>query len=67
MGLTTVDLLKLYNAKEVLSYRIERLLKNKQVVLQNDRYLIGNPTILWVAKIITFLKFMVLGKKTEFD
>jgi len=67
VGLTTSELLKLYNAKEVLSYRIERLLQNKQIHLQNDRYLIGNPTILWFANIITFLKYLVLGKRSEFD
>jgi len=67
VGLTTFELLKLYNAKEVFLYRIERLLKNKQILLQNDRYLIGNPTILWVANIIIFLKFLVLGKRSEFD
>ena len=67
VGLTTSELLKLYNAKEVLSYRIARLLKNKQIVLQDDRYLTGNPTILWIAKIIIFIKFVVLGKRSEFD
>lgn len=66
-GLTTSELLMLYNAKEVLSYRIERLLKNKQILLQNDRYLIGNTTILWIANIIIFLKFMMLGKRSEFE
>lgn len=66
-GLTPFELLELYNANKVLSYRIERLLRNKQIVLQNDKYLIGNPSVLWFANIITLLKIMVLGKKSEFD
>ena len=66
-GLTSVELVDLYSGKEVLSRRIERLLKNNQVILRDNKYLIGNPSILWIANIIIFLKVMVLGKKTEFD
>ncbi|MGA9755832.1 MAG: hypothetical protein WBV23_11915 [Desulfobaccales bacterium] len=66
-GLTPLELNKLYSGKEVIAHRMARLLNNKQVILINDKYLIGNPTVLCIANIIIFLKFMVIGKKSEFD
>lgn len=66
-GLTEGELLKRYSAKDVLAYRLERLLHNHQIILKDDRLVIGNSSVLWMSRLIGFLKYLVLGKKSEFD
>ena len=62
-GLTSAEILNLYNAKSIVDVRINRLIQNKQVVVKNDRYFIGNPTMLMMAKGIGFMKWLLLGQR----
>lgn len=66
-GLSSEEILERYNAKSIVEMRINRLLNNNQIICKNDRYYIGNPTVLLMAKIILVMKIIILGKKSEFD
>ena len=66
-GLTEKEILKRYNADEIIAVRMERLLNNKQVIMRAGRYYIGNPTMLLISKLIVVIKLIVLGKRSEFD
>lgn len=66
-GLTMEEILKQYNANEIITKRIHRLLNNGQILLKDDRYYIGNKVMLWITKTIVLAKLLILGKKSEFD
>ncbi len=63
-GLSEQEILKRYNAKKMVQYRLKRLLSSGQVVYRNERYYIGKPIMLFIAKILVMLKFFFIGKKT---
>lgn len=60
------EVLRRYNAAMIVQHRIERLLRNRQIVMRDGRYFIGRRTVLHMARIITFMKLLVLGKSSEF-
>lgn len=66
-SLSLPEILQRYNAKHVVDLRMRRLLGNGQIVERQGRYYIGSPVMLWIAKSITLLKLLVLGKRSEFD
>jgi len=66
-GLSIDEILARYNGKAILQYRMDRLLGNGQVILDQEKYKIGNPSMLYITKIILFLKLIILGKKSEFE
>ena len=66
-GLSEEELLARYNSRDILAVRMERLLGNGQIVLRGGRYFTGRPAMLLMARLITFLKVVVIGKKSEFD
>ncbi|OIO38381.1 MAG: hypothetical protein AUJ75_02940 [Candidatus Omnitrophica bacterium CG1_02_49_10] len=51
-GLTLEELLKRYNAEEIIERRLKRLMDNRQISLKNGRYYIENPVMLYIAKSI---------------
>jgi hypothetical protein len=60
-GLSYAELLKRYNAKDIVEVRIKRLLTNGQIVLKDGRYFIGKPVVLGMAKAVGLLKWMLFG------
>jgi hypothetical protein len=66
-GLSMEEILEKYNAKYMLDIRLSRLFKNGQVILKNGRYFINKPTVLYIAKLVLFMKQVTLGKGSEFD
>lgn len=66
-GLTEREILTKYNAKQIIDVRLSRLLNNGQVLYRNGRYYIGNPTMLFISKIIVGMKSVLLGKKSEVE
>lgn len=67
MGLTQKEILSKYNAQIIVEKRLSRLLDSHQIVERNGRYFIGKNTMLLITKIITAMKILVLGKRSEFD
>jgi hypothetical protein len=66
-GLSETEILHRYNSREILSARMARLLGSGQLLLRDGRYFTGKPAVLLMAKTITFLKLLIIGKKSEFD
>lgn len=62
-GLTIGEILERYNAQNIVQKRIDRLLNTEQIIIRNDRFYISHPTMLFIAKIITAMKLILLGKK----
>jgi hypothetical protein len=66
-GLSYEEILRRYNAREMVDNRLGRLTGRGQVVLREGRYFIGKPVMLLMAKTIVAMKLIVLGKRSEFD
>ncbi|MFH1359727.1 MAG: hypothetical protein ABIJ41_01660 [Candidatus Omnitrophota bacterium] len=66
-GLTLDELLERYNAKGIIEKRIERLVHNDQIIFKEGKYYIKNRLLWLVAKMIISMKFIFLGKRSEFD
>ncbi len=66
-GLSMQEILERYNAGDIMEMRLNRLIKNGQVLHKNGRYYIGGSLMLSMAKIIVLMKLVVLGKASEFD
>ncbi len=64
-GLSMEEILERYNSKNIVEMRIKRLIKNDQILYKNGKYFIGNPTLLTISKIITTMKLIILGAKSE--
>lgn len=65
-GLTKEEMLSRYNAAEVISMRMIRLLNNCQVILRDSRYYAGSPVMLLISRTIVFMKIIILGRDSEF-
>jgi len=65
--LTKAELLERYNAKEIVTQRLDRMLGHGQIVEREGRYCIGNPTLLVMAVFMVLMKKLMLGKVSEFD
>lgn len=66
-GLTLDEILKRYNSLEIVNKRLERLLSKSQILFRNNRYFINKKLMLTISKFIILLKFIILGKKSEFE
>jgi hypothetical protein len=64
-GLTEQEILKQYNANEIIGRRLRRLLDHGQVVEESARYRIGNPLFLLMARGVDMMKLAVFGKETR--
>lgn len=61
-GLSEPDLLRQYNADHVVHLRLQRLLRNRQLLLSHGRYTLGRPTLLLFARLLLALKWLLLEK-----
>lgn len=66
-GLSLSEILERYNAKMIVEVRLKRLLNNGQIILKDNRYYIGSPLMLFIAKFIIAVKLILLGKRSEFE
>lgn len=64
-GLPMEEILKKYNAKEIVEKRINRLLNNNQIICKDEKYYTGSRTMLWMAKIIMAMKIILLQRNNE--
>ena len=66
-GLTLEGILERYNALSIINVRLQRMISNKQIVLQEGHYYIGNPVMLYMAKTLIFLKWILLRRRSELE
>lgn len=60
-GLTLEEILAAYNAEMVTEARLQRLLAGRQVVQRGERYVIGRPDLLVVARVLNGWKQVAFG------
>jgi len=61
-GLTKTEILKIYNAKDMVDYRIKRMINSGQIISQNDTLYIGKPILLLIAKTIILMKIIFMRR-----
>jgi hypothetical protein len=66
-GLSMNEILQRYDASYILKVRLGRMINNKQIIVRDDRYYIGKPIMLYIAKAIVMMKLVLLGKRGEFE
>ncbi len=64
-GLSYDEITAKYGAPEIITKRLNRMLKNNQLILKNDRYIIAKPHLLFMAKLLVLLKILFLKKSSE--
>ncbi len=62
-GLSMEEILGLYNSRDMVKLRINRLVSNGQILHRDGNYYIGKPVMLWMARIILLLKRILLGQE----
>lgn len=60
-GLTKKEILKRYNAKDMVDARINRMINSGQVLNNNGRLYIGKPILLLIAKTIVLMRVLIIG------
>ena len=58
--LSEEDLLRRYNAQDIVRLRLDRLKANQQLVTRNGRHVIARPTVLAISRLILAMKRLVL-------
>jgi hypothetical protein len=66
-GITKTELVRRYNGKTMLELRLNRLLSKGQIIACGDRYFIQSRLMLIITQIMVTLKWIIIGKKSEFD
>lgn len=56
-----------FDSKGLFARRIERLLENKQIRREGNRYFIARPGFLLISRLNTLIKIFLTGKSSEFD
>ena len=60
--LSREELLAAYDEEEIITERIARLRRGRQIVERSGRFRIGIPVLLWIAEAIQVLKHLLLGR-----
>jgi len=66
-GLSVEEIIKRYNAETIIEKRIARLIGNRQIECRDGKYYIRNGTMVGISRLIRFVKYMMLGRRSEFD
>lgn len=56
-------ILELYDANHILEARLNRLTERQELQIKDQRFYLGKPRILLVAKFFRLLKLLLMGKK----
>lgn len=64
-GLSRDELLSRYNARIMVEARFKRLVNNAQVVERDGRYYSGKPAVLLMARTLSLIKKVLLGRDRE--
>lgn len=62
-GLSLAQILEHYNSKDVIERRLSRLIDHGQITVRNERYYIGNSSMLIIAKILEVARIIVFGAR----
>jgi len=66
--LSETEILRIRSGKKMAEFRMNRLISKGQIRKEEDRlYIQGKPIVLRMAQLVTLMKVVVLGKKSEFE
>ncbi len=65
-GLTLPEILERYNSKMIVDARLVRLQAGRQIAERDGRFFTEWPVMLWMARVMVFLKKVLLGADSEF-
>ena len=66
-GLTMDEILGRYNSKQIIDYRVKRLINNGQIIIKRDRYYAKMSITLIMAMILEVFRFIILGNKSRIN
>jgi hypothetical protein len=66
-GLSRNEILQRYDASYILKVRLRRMVNNRQIIIRDNRYYIGKPIMLYLARIMVAMKLVLLGRRSEFE
>jgi uncharacterized membrane protein len=66
-GISLQQIAREYDETVLMKLRIQRLVESGDVLEKNGRYFLGRVRLLLLAKLMRALKFIVLGKKSQFE
>lgn len=64
-GLSRNEILERYDASHIVNVRLQRMINKKQIIVENGRYYIGKPIMLYMARAIVMMKLVLLRRRSE--
>lgn len=61
--LPELEVLRRYNAHTILELRLGRLLRKGQIRRHGDRYVTGRASVLWMARTLSLLQTLLMGRR----
>ncbi|MEY2498944.1 MAG: hypothetical protein QOD12_2500 [Verrucomicrobiota bacterium] len=65
-GVSVAEIARNYNEAMLMELRLQRLVESGDLVLRDGRYFLGRARFVPIAKVIFWIKRLVLGKVSEF-
>jgi hypothetical protein len=65
-GVSLQQIARKYDETVLMKLRIQRLVESGDIIHKEGRYVIGRTRLVLLAKLMRALKFVVLGKKSQF-
>lgn len=65
-GVSLQQIAREYDEAVLMQLRIQRLVESGDIVQQGERYVTGRTRLVLLAKLMRALKFVILGKKSQF-
>jgi len=61
------EILKRYNSKQIIKYRINRLINSGQIVKKHNKYYLKKSITIVMAVTLEIMRFIVLGQKSRIN
>jgi hypothetical protein len=66
-GVSVSEIAQEYNEASLMAMRLQRLVESGDLQLREERYFLGRTRFVPVAKVIFWIKRLILGKLSEFE
>ena len=66
-GVSVLEIAREYNEAMLMEMRLQRLVESGDLVLRDGRYFLGRTRFVPIAKVIFWIKRLILGKVSEFE
>ena|SRR5437764_244539 len=66
-GVSVLEIAREYNEAMLLEMRLQRLVESGDLALRDGRYFLGRKRFVPIARVIFWIKRLILGKVSEFE